>query len=142
MSRTHIPKWLRENVATQARHRCGYCQADEQYFGTDFVIDHLTPEALGGKTIEENLWLACWECNGRKASRVAAIDPISRELVPLYNPRTQAWGDHFRWTATGDQLLGLSPTGRATIRALGLNLTKRVVARQFWVKAGWHPPKD
>ena len=72
MSRSTVPKWLRERVATQSRHRCGYCQADERYFGTDFEIEHLLPEALGGQTVEENLWLACRECNGRKGSRTAA----------------------------------------------------------------------
>jgi len=142
VSRTYIPKWLRDLVAEQARHRCGYCQADERYFGTDFLVDHLIPEALGGPTIADNLWLACWECNGRKASRIAALDLVSGEMVPLYNPRTQSWNEHFRWSASGDQILGLTPTGRATIRALGLNRPKRVIARQFWMRAGWHPPQD
>ncbi len=142
MSRTYIPQWLRERVTEQAGHRCGYCQADERYFGTDFEIEHLIPEALGGATAEENLWLACRECNGRKGIRIAAADPLTGDLAPLFNPRTQRWSKHFRWVATGDQLSGLTPSGRATIRALGINRPKRILARQFWVQAGWHPPKD
>lgn len=96
MSRSAVPKWLRERVAAQARHRCGYCQADERYFGTDFEIEHLLPEALGGQTIEENPWLACRECNGRKGSRIVAGDPFTGDLVPLFNPRQQPWTAHFR----------------------------------------------
>lgn len=140
--RANIPKALRERIATQADRRCGYCHADERYFGTDFEIEHLRPESLGGQTVEENLWLACRECNGRKGNRVVVPDPVSGELVPLFNPRTQRWREHFRWAAKGDQLRGLTPVGRATIRALGLNRPKRVIARQFWVQAGWHPPRE
>jgi hypothetical protein len=85
--------------------------------------------------------VACRECNGRKASRIAALDPIGGDFAPLYNPRTQRWDDHFRWSPEGDRVLGLTPTGRATIQALGMNRPRRVIARQFWVQAGWHPPK-
>jgi hypothetical protein len=108
----------------------------------DFEIEHLIPEALGGQTVEENLWLACRECNARKGIRTTARDPVTGQLVPLFNPRAQPWIAHFRWTPEGDQIRGLTPTGRATIHALGLNRPKRVVARQFWVQAGWHPPVE
>jgi hypothetical protein len=96
----------------------------------------------GGRTAEDNLWLACRDCNSRKGTRVTAIDPVSGQPVSLFNPRTQRWADHFTWTAAGDRIRGLTPIGRATIRALGLNRPKRVIARQFWVQAGWHPPAD
>jgi len=102
----------------------------------------LLPEALGGQTVEENLWLSCRECNGRKGSRVAAHDPLTGILTPLFNPRQQPWATHFNWSADGERILGLTPIGRATIQALGLNRPKRIIARQFWVQAGWHPPKD
>jgi HNH endonuclease len=59
MSRTPVPAWLRERVAAQSRHRCGYCLTAEAITGTPLVIDHLIPEALGGPTEEANLWLAC-----------------------------------------------------------------------------------
>jgi hypothetical protein len=141
VSRTTVPRWLRERIAEQARYRCGYCLAEERYFGTDFEIEHLIPESLGGQTSEDNLWLSCRECNGRKGNRVIVLDPIGGELVQLFNPRTQNWNEHFRWSAEGDLIHGLTPAGRATIRALGLNRPKRIIARQYWVQAGWHPPK-
>ena len=35
-------------------------------------LDHLIPEALGGLTEEDNLWLACSLCNDSKGCRIAA----------------------------------------------------------------------
>ena len=59
MSRTHIPRDLRERVAAQAQHRCGYCLTAEAIAGTPMEVDHIIPEARGGTTEEHNLWLAC-----------------------------------------------------------------------------------
>ncbi len=142
MSRTHIPKALREKVAAQARHRCGYCLMAEAIVGVSMEIDHLIPEALGGATEEKNLWLACSLCNDHKGDRIGALDPVTGEVVRLFNPRRQRWSEHFRWSTEGDQIEGLTPTGRATVIALHLNRPVLVRARQAWVKVGWHPPKD
>jgi hypothetical protein len=94
MSRTRIPIWLRERVAETARYRCGYCLSCEAVVGAPMEIDHLIPEALGGLTEEVNLWLACSLCNDHKADRIAAPDPLSGEVVRLFNPRQQSWCDH------------------------------------------------
>ena len=48
MSRTYIPRALRERVAAQAGHRCGYCLLDERLVGIALEIEHIIPEALGG----------------------------------------------------------------------------------------------
>lgn len=58
MSTAYIPKDLRERVAQQARYRCGYCLSAEAIVGAPMEIDHLVPQALGGLTEEDNLWLA------------------------------------------------------------------------------------
>jgi hypothetical protein len=142
MSRTRIPAWLRERVAKTARYRCGYCLSCEAVVGSPMEIDHLIPEAMGGLTEEVNLWLACSLCNDHKADRIAALDPLSGEVVRLFNPRQQSWCDHFRWTALGDRIVGLTPTGRATVVALNLNRPSQVKARRLWVTVGWHPPDD
>jgi hypothetical protein len=142
MSRTHVPRPLRERVAAQARHRCGYCLSQEAVVGTPMEIYHLIPEALGGLAAEENLWLACSLCNDYKSDRIAALDPVSGEVVRLFDPRHQAWDEHFRWSPEGDRVLGLTATGRATVSALHLNRPTLVLARQAWVTVGWHPPKD
>ncbi len=142
MSRAYIPKALRERVAAQARHRCGYCLTSEAVVGTPMEIDHIIPQSLGGLTEEDNLWLACSLCNDHKGDRIAALDPLSGQIVRLFDPRRQVWPEHFAWAPEGDRIVGLPPTGRATVVALDLNRPSLVRARQAWIVAGWHPPED
>jgi hypothetical protein len=54
---------------------------------------------------------------------LAGIDPTTGQTVPLFNPRSQRWDDHFAWQGT--LLVGLTPTGRATIRVLNINDDER-----------------
>lgn len=142
MSRTYIPKTLRQKVAQQAHHRCGYCLTLEKIIGAPMEIEHLVPESLGGETVEENLWLAYSYCNDYKNDRISAVDPDSNEIVFLFNPRQQVWQDHFEWDQDATQIIGLTSTGRATVVALKLNRPHLVYSRTLWVMAGWHPPKD
>jgi hypothetical protein len=106
------------------------------------TIDHLIPESLGGPTAEANLWLACSGCNGRKGNRISARDPQTGEEAPFFNPREQAWNEHFAWSDAGTHILGITPTGRVTVKALQLNRKALVEGRRSWVKVGWHPPRD
>src|ERR1700692_1341332 len=123
MSRTYVPKELRERVAEQARQRCGYCLTSEEIVGKPMEIDHLIPESLGGLTEESNIWLACSLCNDHKSNRIVASDPESDETVRLFDPRRQVWSEHFQWSEQGDIIVGLTPAGRATVAALQLNRT-------------------
>ncbi|WP_437902161.1 HNH endonuclease signature motif containing protein [Sorangium sp. So ce327] len=50
MSRSYIGRALREQVAGEARHRCGYCLTSARIIGTPMEIDHIIPESLGGST--------------------------------------------------------------------------------------------
>jgi hypothetical protein len=142
MSVTRVPKELRQRVADQARHCCGYCLTSEAIVGAPMEIDHLIPESLGGLTEEPNLWLACSLCNDHKSNRLAAADPESGEVVRLFDPRRQVWAEHFRWSDNGDEIIGLTGTGRAPVAALHLNRQALVQARRLWILVGWHPPKN
>jgi len=142
MSQAYIHKALRERVAAQAGNRCGYCRTSSSLVGTSFEVDHIIPESLGGRTEEENLWLACSACNDHKSNRIAAADPTTGEIVRLFDPRRQSWSEHFAWNEVGDEIIGLTPTGRAAVAALHLNRPVLVYARWFWVKWGFHPPED
>jgi hypothetical protein len=62
--------------------------------------------------------------------------------VPLYNPRTNSWHEHFSWSADGAKIVGLTTTGRATVMALKLNNEVAVEVRRNWILAGWHPSKS
>src|SRR5581483_3297855 len=121
MSQSRIPDQLRIRVSAQAKHRCGYCLMSEQVVGLAMEIDHLIPEALGGITEEQNLWLACPGCNARKADRILGIDSETGESVRLFDPRRQSWSEHFGWRDGGVRIEGLTPTGRATVATLHLN---------------------
>jgi len=142
MSAAYISKKLRERIAEQARNRCGYCLSSEQIVGLPMEVDHLLPQALGGHTIEVNLWLACSACNAFKGQRISARDPESGLTVRLFNPREQDWNEHFLWVDSGSRIVGRTAVGRATAKALRLNRPLLVKARRSWVTAGWHPPDD
>lgn len=135
-----VPASLRERVAAQAQYRCGYCQTQEVVSGIPLTLEHIWPKAKGGADIEENLWLACRLCNEAKGTLTESVDPHTGTSMPLYNPRAQVWSEHFKWDAEGTVIVGLTPTGRATVEALALNAELRIRARALWVEAGWHPP--
>ena len=141
MSKTYIPKLLRRQIEAEAQYRCGYCQTQESIVGMPFVPDHLVPEALGGLTVRDNLWLACRRCNDYKGDRISGIDTTTSSIVPLFNPRTQIWSEHFKWREKGVLIEGLTSCGRATVVALRLNNDYIVKSRRRWVSVGWHPPK-
>jgi hypothetical protein len=137
-----IPVALRRRVAEAARFRCGYCLTTQRVVGPLLEIEHVIPQARGGTDDEGNLFLACPMCNSHKADRVEAIDPESGETVPLFNPRTDRWDEHFEWIEGGTVIWGKTPKGRATIATLNMNHPDIVSARRLWVIAGWHPPAD
>jgi HNH endonuclease len=131
-------------MQVQVRHRarvlCEYCHTAEQWQYVPFTVDHIMPLAQGGTTTLENLALACFHCNRRKAIQMTAKDPQSSAVVPLFNPRQHVWSDHFAWSADGLLLLGLTPIGRATIMALALNRERVVAIRAADIAVGRHPP--
>lgn len=100
-------------------------------------VEHIDPN---GDDILANLCLSCPSCNMSKAKATTAADPETGKTVTLFNPRQHKWVDHFIWIDGGLRLEGLSPTGRATIIRLKMNLDRVVHARSFWIKAGNHPP--
>lgn len=141
MSKTPIPPALRRLVAEHFHHRCGYCQTNQLIVGAAFTVDHILPEALGGPTVFENLSLACWPCNLRKGKRIAAFDAVTQARVRLFHPMLEHWHEHFRWENDGLIIVGLTPSGRATVTSLKMNDRERVNGRRLWIDAGWHPPK-
>jgi len=93
-------------------------------------------------TVLENLALSCSGCNSHKYDKVVGHDPESQSLVPLYHPRKDRWSEHFVWDEDYTRLIGLSPTGRATIIALHLNRVGVVNLRWALFMLGLHPPED
>jgi len=135
-----IPEATRIRVSHRAGNRCGYCQSPQHLVFGWLEIEHVIPTGRGGTDDESNLWLACRFCNTFKGDEVDALDPVSGQRTALFDPRTQLWDAHFRWTEDGTQVVGITPTGRATVVQLQLNYPLAVTVRTNWVAAGWHPP--
>lgn len=142
MMRRTVPVAWKLRIREQARARCGYCLSSEALLGMPMEFEHLTPRAVGGQTVEENLWLSCRRCNELKGKQTHAVDSSTGEKVPLFNPREQDWNEHFFWNEVGTEIVGLTAVGRATVDALKLNRPVIVVARRLWVSAGWWPPSE
>lgn len=141
--RISISPKLAQKIRQDAQYRCGYCLSPQHLVMARLEIDHIVPLAKGGGNTESNLWLACPLCNSHKASKVDAIDPITKQTVFLFNPRQQIWSEHFEWSDDGTQIIGKTAVGRATVAALQLDSDPDALAvRSYWVMAGWHPPKD
>ncbi|MBM3127561.1 MAG: HNH endonuclease [Chloroflexi bacterium] len=139
---TPIAVALRERVRAQARNRCGYCLARQEYVPWSLEIEHIVPQSQGGSDDEANLWLACHSCNLFKSDQTHGRDPSTGRMVRLFNPRSQAWQRHFAWSENGELIVGLTACGRATVVALNLNNLVAVTVRRNWISAGWHPPED
>lgn len=131
---------LQQRVRRRAGNRCEYCLSHQDYVMGVLQIDHIWPVGLGGENTEDNLCLACELCNQHKWKKTHGVDPQTGERVRLYHPRQQSWREHFRWSESGEEILGLTPCGRATVIALKLNNKLAVIVRRNWIRAGWHPP--
>ena len=141
MSRDYISTAIRAQLRDVDDSRCAYCQTSEANTGQMLTFAHIIPESQDGPTIFENLCLACRRCNQYKGAATTGFDPLTGDSVPLFNPRTQHWEEHFAWNDPGDHLVGLTAIGRATIIALNMNNEAIVTARRRWISVGWHPPK-
>ena len=131
---------LKRIVRKQAKYCCEYCVAQEKYSQDPFSGDHIVPIAKGGTDDIGNLALACQCCNNLKYDFTHAIDPHTRNVVPLYNPRLDDWHSHFRWNQAFTLIIGTSPTGRATVERLELNRAGLVNLRAVFAPLGLHPP--
>jgi hypothetical protein len=137
MTRVYIPVALWQAVIDRAGGRCEYCLYPQAASFLVFEIEHIVAEKHGGKTILENLALACPYCNSSKGSDLGSLDPQTGELVAFFNPRTQNWNEHFR--IEGAQILPLTAAGRVTVAILQMNHSDRLQERQILIRAGKYP---
>jgi hypothetical protein len=140
MSNRYVSVELRRHIAERAKQCCEYCHAQARYSADSFTVDHIAPQSLGGLTVAENLAFSCQGCNQHKSIRTSALDPVTDATVALFHPRQQHWKEHFAWNDDFTLLLGVTPTGRATIAALQLNRPGLVNLRRTLYAIGEHPP--
>ena len=103
-------------------------------------VEHILSRARGGTTTLENLARECQGCNNHKYDKTKSADPVSGEIVPLYHPRRDRWDEHFAWSDDFTLIIGLTPTGRATVETLLLNRDGVVNLRGLLYARGEHPP--
>jgi len=114
-------------VRARARGRCEYCRLPERYYTDRFQIEHIVARSHGGSDEAGNLALCCRHCNLHKGPNLSGIDPLSSELTRLFNPRTDAWEDHF--TVERGVVRGLTAIGRTTACVLNVNTDRRIELR-------------
>jgi|SRR5581483_7245211 len=140
MTKRYISAGLRRLVTDRAGDCCEYCRCQAKYASDSFSLDHIKPRDQQGESTTDNLALSCFGCNQHKAKRTYAVDPVTNQVVPLFHPRRQHWEEHFAWSADFTLVLGLTPTGRATVVALQLNRAGLVNLRRVLYAMGEHPP--
>ncbi len=128
---------VEQEVRRRADETCEYCHMRQEFYRQRFPIDHVIARQHAGETVIENLALCCPSCNRFKGPNIAGIDSVTGEMVSLFNPRRDQWGEHFQWL--GPRLLGLTPIGRATVAVLNMNHPKHVAVRESLITEGVFP---
>jgi hypothetical protein len=136
-------------IAVELQHRvrqhfgncCAYCRTAENLTAVTFEFEHIVPRSDGGVSEFENLCLACPSCNRYKSDLTVASDPVTQEPAGLFHPQRHSWSEHFSWNAEATEILGLTPTGRATIVVLRMNRPQMIRVRRMWVAMNEHPPE-
>ena len=73
-------------------------------------------------------------------NRMRWMDSIrKRQVADLFHPRRHPWQEHFRFDEETGSLLGLTPTGRATVARLQMNTPFQAAARLIWIRLGIYP---
>jgi hypothetical protein len=120
---------IRQMVRSRAAERCEYCRlAQTAAPVVSFHLEHVVPRQHGGSNDGDNLAWACPHCNRFKGPNLTSLDPETGQLVSLFNPRTQEWKDHF--AINGSRIVGLTTSGRATVRLLRMNAEERLKVRE------------
>lgn len=142
MPKVYIPVDRQRAVIERAESRCEYCQSLADYTTESFAVEHVMPRSRGGSSELDNLAFSCSGCNGHKYNKTEATDPADGKTIPLFNPRKQKWQLHFGWSDDYTQVIGLTPTGRATVETLRLNRQGLINIRRLLYLIGQHPPKS
>lgn len=77
-------KFSRINVATRDNFVCQYCPAGSPKLPlSKLTYDHVVPRSHNGKTTWENIVMACYSCNEKKANRTPAQAKMVLRKTPV-----------------------------------------------------------
>jgi hypothetical protein len=132
-----VDRRIEEQIWLRAHSRCEYCHFPSEFAEYPFHIDHIVAKKHGGETEPKNLALSCFYCNTSKGPNIAGVDPQTKDLTPLFNPREHSWQEHFRWD--GPYLNGLTAIGRVTLVVLNINEPAAINVRRFLMSEDLYP---
>ena len=138
MTVRRLPVRLVRLVWRRAEGFCEYCRLHQEFDLLPHHVDHVIARQHEGPSIEGNLALACVNCSLAKGPNIAGRDSRTGKLSPLYHPRTQLWGEHFRWN--GPFIIGRTSVGRVTVAVLNMNRADRVALREMLIAERDFPP--
>lgn len=124
----------RKLVRQRAGDRCEYCRLPAAADEWPFHVEHIISRQHGGNDDPSNLAWACSRCNLHKGPNIASIDSWTTELVALFNPRLEIWDDHF--LIDQGRIVGRTAIGRATVRLLSMNYSRRKELRSRLIEQG------
>lgn len=130
-----MDEFTRELVRRRAGQRCEYCrlhEEDDPLFS--FHVEHIIAQQHGGADSPSNLALACHQDNLHKGPNLTGIDPVTKKITRLFNPRRHKWTRHFRWD--GPIVVGRTAIGRTTVAVLAMNLPHRITLREALIASG------
>jgi len=78
--REGVPRKLKQTVGERANGCCEYCMSQAKFAVQPFAIEHIRPRCHGGKTMLNNLALAC---------QAATIINITSSPVGIQSPATK-----------------------------------------------------
>jgi 5-methylcytosine-specific restriction endonuclease McrA len=117
----------RRAVRDRGNGFCEYCRIHEVTSVLSHHVEHIRAKQHGGSDDLQNLAMACHHCNELKGPNLAGIDPNSNEITPLFNPRLDAWDEHFE--IKEGCVIGRTSVGRTTVHLLKTNEPNRVELR-------------
>ncbi len=133
----YISPATRKLVIARAGFRCEYCRVLQYLSCYDYHVDHIIGTQHGGPNTPNNLAHSCSPCNWKKGPNISTILEFGGALIPLLNPRTQNWFEHFE--AVNGMLHPLTSIGEATIKLLELNQPNKIEERLEMTKIGFYP---
>ncbi|MCY2978299.1 MAG: HNH endonuclease signature motif containing protein [Planctomycetota bacterium] len=123
---------MRRSVRQRASERCEYCDLAQSSFPlVSFHVEHVVAKQHGGSDYLDNLCLSCHWYYLFKGPNLSSL--VEGKLTRLFNPRTDAWSDHF--AAIGGRIQGLTEIGVATVSLLNMNDPDRVELRRLTTKS-------
>jgi HNH endonuclease len=133
-----MPRSLRQVVRERANYRCEDCHLpDFAAPASSFHVEHIIARQHGGSDGPENRAWCCHRCNLSKGPNLSGRDPLTGNIVRLFDPRRQSWKRHFEWH--GAVLAGRTRSGHATIAVLDINNPQRVKLRLALMDEGEWP---